>query len=179
MRVWWNGIHIRLKIWRLIDWGFKSLHSYQYGYSIMDNTVGFYPTNVGSIPASRARDNVSGASWTGTGLQTHGSRFDSYHSLQIVVDLQDYLRYNSCSSKVLSESWLRNQAWGNVVWLLQFAYNLPYASLVVLVKNYHHARFVYRLGHCPFTAGRRGSIPPSSTRFNYIGLPKPVGGLGV
>jgi len=24
--------------------------------------------------------------------------------------LQDYLRYNSCSSKVLSESWLRNQA---------------------------------------------------------------------
>jgi hypothetical protein len=43
------------------------------------------------------------------------------------------------------------------------------ASLVVLVKNYHHARFVYRLGHCPFTAGRRGSIPPSSTRFNYIG----------
>jgi hypothetical protein len=26
-----------------------------------------------------------------------------------------------------------------------------------------YARFVYRLGHCPFTAGRRGSIPPPST----------------
>ena len=75
----------------------------------MENTVGFYPTNVGSIPASRARDNVSGASWTGTGLQTHGSRFDSYHSLQIVVDLQDYLRYNSCSSKVHSKSAVNTQ----------------------------------------------------------------------
>ena len=27
-----------------------------YGISIMDNTVGFYPTNVGSIPACRTRD---------------------------------------------------------------------------------------------------------------------------
>ena len=75
----------------------------------MDNTVGFYPTNVGSIPACRARDNVGGASWTGTGLQTHGSRFDSCHLLQLVVDLQDYLMYNSCSSKVHSESAVNTQ----------------------------------------------------------------------
>ena len=57
------------------------------------------------------------------------------------------------------------------------------SSLFLLVIDYKEkptfARFVYRLGHCPFTAGRRGSIPPPSTRFNYIGLPKPVGGLGV
>jgi hypothetical protein len=26
----------------------------QYGYSIMDNTAGFYPANMGSIPVSRA-----------------------------------------------------------------------------------------------------------------------------
>ena len=25
------------------------------GYSIMDNTIGFYPMNVGSIPASRTK----------------------------------------------------------------------------------------------------------------------------
>ena len=75
----------------------------------MDNTVGFYPTNVGSIPACRARDNVSGASWTGTGLQIHGSRFDSYHSLQIVVDLQEVLMYNRCSSKVHSKSAVNTQ----------------------------------------------------------------------
>ena len=43
----------------------------------------------------------------------------------------------------------------------------------------HFAPFVYRLGHCPFTAVRRGSIPPRSTIFNYIGLPKPVGHLGI
>ena len=52
-------------------------------YSITDNAVGFYPTNVGSIPACRTRY-VSGASWTGTGLQTHGSRFDSCHLFQIM-----------------------------------------------------------------------------------------------
>ena len=188
MRVWWNGIHIRLKIWRLIDWGFKSLHSYQYGYSIMDNTVGFYPTNVGSIPACRTRvwagslmvkqsthnrlsgssilsqptkvwddrkwlriikwqilmsvsppyapmdklgksslskgemlwvrislgvpSYVGGTSWTGTGLQTHGSRFDSCHllhnhaklrGLQISLYFHRWLIYNNCS-------WIRKRS---------------------------------------------------------------------
>lgn len=57
------------------------------------------------------------------------------------------------------------------------------SSLFLVATDYKEkppcARFVYRLGHCPFTAVRRGSIPPPSTRFNYIGLPKPVGGLGV
>ena len=56
MRVWWNGIHSRLKICRRNACGFESRHSHQYGISIMDNTVGFYPTNVGSIPACRTRD---------------------------------------------------------------------------------------------------------------------------
>ena len=63
-----------------------------YGISIMDNTVGFYPTNVGSIPACRARDYVSGASWTGTGLQTHGSRFDSCHLFQIMREWWNGIR---------------------------------------------------------------------------------------
>ena len=35
---------------------FESRYPHQYGISIMDNTVGFYPTNVGSIPACRTRD---------------------------------------------------------------------------------------------------------------------------
>jgi hypothetical protein len=51
-------------------------------------------------------------------------------------------------------------------------------SIITTALRKHFARFVYRLGHCPFTAGRRGSIPPPSTIFNYIGLPKPVGDLG-
>ena len=52
-------------------------------------------------------------------------------------------------------------------------------SIITTALRKHFARFVYRLGHCPFTAGRRGSIPPPSTIFNYIGLPKPVGCLGI
>ena len=68
MREWWNGIHSRLKICRRRAYGFESRLSHQYqskfimnikvnlsGYSIMDNTIGFYPMNVGSIPASRTR----------------------------------------------------------------------------------------------------------------------------
>jgi hypothetical protein len=45
--------------------------------------------------------------------------------------------------------------------MLQIAYTPPMqAGLVVPDKNYHYARFVYRLGHCPFTAGR-------GVRFSY------------
>ena len=88
---------------------FESGYSHHYPDSIMDNTKSFYLLNVGSIPARGARYNVSGASWTGTGLQIHGSRFDSYHSLQIVVDLQEVLMYNRCSSKVHSKSAVNTQ----------------------------------------------------------------------
>jgi hypothetical protein len=35
----------------------------------MDNTVGFYPTNVGSIPACRARLCGCATEWLGDGLQ--------------------------------------------------------------------------------------------------------------
>ena len=40
-----------------------------YGISIMDNTVGFYPTNVGSIPACRTRVMWVCTEWLGSRLQ--------------------------------------------------------------------------------------------------------------
>ena len=40
-----------------------------YGISIMDNTVGFYPTNVGSIPACRTKVMWVCTEWLGSRLQ--------------------------------------------------------------------------------------------------------------
>jgi hypothetical protein len=39
---------------------------------------------------------VGGARWSGTGLQIHGSRFDSCHLLQDIFVLQKFLKYNKC-----------------------------------------------------------------------------------
>ena len=56
------------------------------------------------------RQNVGGASWMGTGLQTHGSKFDSCHLLQILVVLQLVLMYNSNSSEIFSKSLVNPKA---------------------------------------------------------------------
>ena len=50
------GRHKRLKISRLVRVGSSPTTRTSFcGISIMDNTVGFYPTNVGSIPACRTK----------------------------------------------------------------------------------------------------------------------------
>jgi hypothetical protein len=46
----------------------------------------------------------------GTGLQTHGSKFDSCHLLQIVLVLQRLLMYNSSSSEIFYESLVKSKA---------------------------------------------------------------------
>ena len=69
--------------------------------------------------------------------------------------------YNSSSSKVHYKSTVDTEHVAVNGLIVATRLQSPMqASLVVLDKNYHHARFVYRLGHCPFTAGR-------GVRFSY------------
>jgi hypothetical protein len=88
--------------------------------------------------------------------------------------LQDYLMYNSCSSKVHSKSAVNTQHVASWIWLLQFAYNPPLASLVVLVKNYHHTAFDFRWGHHPFKVTRWDRYPYAVPDLITL-VPKPVG----
>jgi hypothetical protein len=46
----------------------------------------------------------------GTGLQTHGSKFDSCHLLQILFVLQMILMYNSSSSEIFYKSLVKSKA---------------------------------------------------------------------
>ena len=55
---------------------------------------------MGSSPTIRT-SYVGGASWTGTGLQTHGNEFDSHHLLHISVDFLRKLMYNNVSAVVM------------------------------------------------------------------------------
>ena len=73
------GIHIRLKIWVL---RVRVSVSAPYGISIMDNTVGFYPTNVGSIPSCRARVIVRWQNGNVAVCKTVVRGFDSHSHFQ-------------------------------------------------------------------------------------------------
>ena len=56
LREWCKGSHRRLKISRLRACGFDSRLSHQIsGVSIMDNTVGFYPSDGSSILSRRTK----------------------------------------------------------------------------------------------------------------------------
>lgn len=100
------------------------------------------------------------------------SKFDSCRLLQKVVDIFSLLMQNyvlvGCSLRsylqVLSESYVKSGHEAQKVDCHCKSLVTPTLSLAdTRFNNCHFAPFVYRLGHCPFTAGRRGSIPPRST----------------
>jgi hypothetical protein len=78
--------------------------------SSVDRAMVFYTTGREFESLTGRQNYVGGTSWTGTGLQTHGSRFDSCHLLQIMVVLHSLLMYNSCSSEIFYESSVETEA---------------------------------------------------------------------